>query len=367
MADVPAGRVVVLSASMGAGHLRLSRELARRLEAAGHQTSVVDVLELIPLSIGRLAGLGYPLWVNRAPWAYRAWYAAMMRAPVTTGTRAGPSVRLTLSGLRRLLRSERPDLVIATYPLTAQAAGHLRATGELTCPTATVITTFSVNNLWLHHSNDLDVCITGDAAHDVRHRTGRPAAVCGTIVAPEFRREVTVAQRAAAREGLGLPADGRIALLSTGAVGLAGSAAEAARAIAARPGWTSVVLCGNDERLRRRLAPVPRIHPLRWIDDMPAVTAAADVLVDNAAGMTSKQAMAMGLPVVTFRPLPGHGRRDVTALARLGLTDIVADVPGLLSAVDRLIEDRVLRERRCRDGRALVRDDALAPFLSLLG
>ncbi|GAA8851352.1 hypothetical protein DUHN55_37450 [Helicobacter pylori] len=61
-----------------------------------------------------------------------------------------------------------------------------------------------------------------------------------------------------------------------------------------------VVLCGTDERLRRRLARVPGVVALGWLDDVPDL-------------------MASGTPVVTYRPLAGHGVTNCTNLDRVGL------------------------------------------------
>jgi UDP-N-acetylglucosamine:LPS N-acetylglucosamine transferase len=140
-------------------------------------------------------------------------------------------------------------------------------------------------------------------------------------------------------------------------VGLAGDVKDAAAALARHPGWTPVVLCGRSEDLRRRLAAISGVHTLDWVDDMPAVLAAADVLVDNAGGMSSKEALGFGLPVVTFRPLTGHGRDDAEAMARLAVTDLVTEESELLRAVDALVGDPAHREDRIKRGQALFVQD----------
>jgi UDP-N-acetylglucosamine:LPS N-acetylglucosamine transferase len=220
-----------------------------------------------------------------------------------------------------------------------------------------MITTFAVNSLWLHPAADLEVCISQDAADDAERRTGRPAVVSGPVIRPGFRDGVP--DRGEARATLGVPPDGRVALLSTGSIGLAGDVERAARAIAGRQGWTAVVICGHDDALRERLGRVPGLVALGWVDDMPRVMAAADVLVDNAAGMSSKEALGLGLPVVSFRPLAGHGLDDARALARLGLTDLVAEEDALLTALDRLVgDDAHYRERVARGQDLFVADAA---------
>src|SRR5256886_17218574 len=47
---------------------------------------------------------------------------------------------------------------------------------------------------------------------------------------------------------------------------------------------------------------------------MPALVRAADVVVQNAGGLTSLEAMAAGVPVLSYRCLPGHGTTNAAAL-----------------------------------------------------
>jgi UDP-N-acetylglucosamine:LPS N-acetylglucosamine transferase len=141
-------------------------------------------------------------------------------------------------------------------------------------------------------------------------------------------------------------------------MGLAGSAAAAAGTIARRPGWVPLVVCGRNEELCARMRRIEGAVAVGWVDDMPALMAAADVLVDNNCGMAAKEALGVGLPVVTFRPLAGHGRDDVAALARLGLTDVVHRPQELVGAVERLVRDERRRRERIARGRSLFVADA---------
>ncbi|HET7386104.1 MAG TPA: glycosyltransferase [Nocardioidaceae bacterium] len=349
-------RVLIVSAAMGGGHLQISRELERRLVARGHEALVVDQLEVMPAPIGRWLGWVYPWLVDRHPGLYQHVYDVFFAAGQHAGERVGIPVHLALPGLRRVVREFEPDLVASTYPLSALAVGRLRARGELDCPAVTVITTFSVNSAWLHPAVDLELCISEYAAADASVRMGRRAEVSGPIVRPGFL--VACPDRHTSRQRLGLPADARVALLTTGSLGLGRTVRHAAEAIAARAGWVPVVVCGRNEELRESLAELAGVVPLGWVDEMPTVMAAADVLVDNAAGMSSKEALGIGLPVVTFQPLTGHGRDDAAALADLGLTDIVTDEAQLLGAIDALVADPVEREARIARGKSLFVADA---------
>jgi processive 1,2-diacylglycerol beta-glucosyltransferase len=182
--------------------------------------------------------------------------------------------------------------------------------------------------------------------------------VSGPVVRPAFLRPAEDTARDRVRAELGIPADSRVALVSTGSVGLAGSAQAAAEAIASRTGWVPVVLCGRSEELRAQMQQVPGAVALGWVEDTQRLLAAADVLVDNAGGMSSKEALGFGVPVVTFRPISGHGRDDAAALERLGLTDVVEDPRRLVDLLDGIVQDAPGRRERVARGRALFVADA---------
>ena len=358
MPDATARRVLIVSAAMGGGHLQISRELQRRLAERGHEAHVVDVLQVMPRPAGAWLHWLYPWLVNRAPRLYQLVYDVFFLADQTAGERAGIPVRLSLPGLRRLAASFRPDVAVSTHPLSALALGELRRRGRLGCAAVTMITTFSVNNLWLHPSVDLELCISSEAASEVTRRTGRAAVVSGPVVRPAFLEPAEDTARGRVREELGIPADSRVALVSTGSVGLAGSARAAAEAIASRTGWVPVVLCGRSEELRAQMQQIRGAVALGWVEDTQRLLAAVDVLVDNAGGMTSKEALGFGVPVVTFRPISGHGRDDAAALERLGLTDVVEDPRRLVDVLDAIVQDAPGRRERVARGRALFVADA---------
>jgi UDP-N-acetylglucosamine:LPS N-acetylglucosamine transferase len=349
---------------MGGGHLAVSREVARRLTACGHHVGVADLTEFMPAPTGRWLRATYPWLVNKAPWLYDRVYRHFFLARQRAGERVGIPVRLALPGLRRHIRRFRPDVVVSTYHLAALAVARLRAQGVLDCPAVTFVTTFSAHELWLHPATDAYLCISQDAAGEVRRLGAGPTQVCGPVVRSEFGDQAT-SQRAAVRSELGVAAGKRVALVVSGSLGL-GTVREAVAAIARWPGWVPVVVCGRNEQLRNELAALPGTVAVGWTSDMAGLMAGADVLVENAGGLTSKEALRAGLPVVTFRPIAGHGRHDAGALARLGLTDLVDDEPALRAALTRLTDGTALRTERVQRGQALFIGDAATLIAGLL-
>ncbi|MEU1055583.1 galactosyldiacylglycerol synthase [Streptomyces sp. NPDC005876] len=373
---------------MGAGHDTVAAELVRRARQRGADAVTADVLDLLPYRLG--AGLRhfYRGSVRHFPWAYAALYRLFLRPG--TGPRPGDTALARLAGdrLRDLVERTGAEVVVPVFHVGAQMTGHLRARGELPVPSAVLVIDFVVHRQWLHPGNDLNLCLTEDAARQVREGIGAPAAVCGPVVAPEFLAQAQAQAEAETQAQAEAETDAKAAaegeaegwrrlferhapgrppvLLSSGAWGVASRLDTTVRLLAGH-GFLPVVLCGANERLRRELSGVPGALALGWVTGMPGLLRAARALVDNAAGQTAVQALAAGLPVVGHRPIPGHGADGVRRMAALGLTEAAADGPALLSALRRLTADGPPRRERIAAGRALFRDDPVALALSLAG
>jgi UDP-N-acetylglucosamine:LPS N-acetylglucosamine transferase len=336
-------RLLILTAGMGAGHDAVAVELARRMAVQQVETSVLDVLDLVPLKLGRGLRRMYGEMVRSAPWLYEGIYRAFF-----VSRRPPPASPLTALIARRLdarIRELPPDAVVSTFHIAAQAAGRLRDSGRLTVPSLVLVTDFAVHRMWLHAGNDRYLCPDRRAAETVMERTGRPAGGHAPVVRPEFRRKRSAGETL--REAAGARPDDKIVLISAGAWGV-GRVVETAQGIAASGRYVPVVLCGRNERLREHVyGPA-----LGWRDDMPELMAGAYALIDNAAGLTCREAFACGLPVISYRPIPGHGRDGAAAMARDGLSCYARSPGELVEALDRL-KDEAVREARARRVAAL--------------
>jgi UDP-N-acetylglucosamine:LPS N-acetylglucosamine transferase len=349
-------RFLVLSATMGSGHDTVATVLGNRLTAMGHQVSRADVLGLLPARLGPALRSFYHATINHLPALYAGIYALFFRAGAAPRPGSTPLAALAADGLLTLAARRRPDVIVSVFHLAAQVTGELRTRGALQVPSAVVVTDFAVHRQWLHPGNDMHLCLAGQIADQVTRSVSRPAVASGPLVAERFTQPPSPARTA--RWQRRLDAGGRApVLLSTGAWGAATGIARTVRVLAGA-GYLPVVLCGENERLRRELSAAPGAAVLGWVDDMPGLMSAADVLIDNAAGQTALQALAVGLPVVGYQPIPGHGAEGVRRMADLGLSDYAHGAGGLLCSLRALCQPNPYRDQRIAAGRALFAADA---------
>jgi processive 1,2-diacylglycerol beta-glucosyltransferase len=308
--------VVVVSAGIGAGHDGAAGEITRRLTGQGVPVVRHDFLDLLPPGLGRALRAAYARQLSAAP----ATWGRLLHA-VERPDRVAAVIRLSYRlAADRMLTAVGPDAaaVVSTYPLASQVLGRLRQDGRLAAPVAAVMTDPSVHPLCVAAGADVHLAPGRPCAAELTRRFGGPVATVSALVHPDFRPARDRAEVAAIRRRLGLPRRMSLAIVAAGSWGV-GQVAATARDVAAS-GITPVVVCGRNTGLRARLQARGIGIPLGWVSDMPSLLRAADVVVHNAGGLTSAEAMATGLPLISYRCLPGHGVANAAVLSGAGLS-----------------------------------------------
>ncbi|SBT40023.1 UDP-N-acetylglucosamine:LPS N-acetylglucosamine transferase [Micromonospora auratinigra] len=309
------GRIVVVSADVGAGHDTAAAELARRLRERGFAVQRLNLLDVLPRPVHWAFKEAYRGILRWLPWGYDLLFGLTSRSRTSVLV-----LRTLLRPVRRRMRRHIPPdtrAVVTTYPFANQLLGPLRRQGRLPVPVITYVTDFVVHPTWLCPGVDVYCAIRHAEVQPVGAADGIEVEVVQPLVSRDFATSAAIDRRHA-RQRFGLPPAGRLALIVAGAWG-AGEVATTVAEVRATGHVHPVVVCGHNEELRQRLE-AEHEHVLGWVDDMPTLMRAVDVVVENAGGLTCQEALACGVPVVTYRPIPGHGRANATILARTGLT-----------------------------------------------
>ena len=315
-------RILILTAGAGGGHGAAGEALSGELSASGHQVIIEDGLRLMPGWLERLAVGSYRKGLtsrrpgSRLPTSWGTVFRITSSRRGASAIHGITSLPAFTTRLRSLLRSTNPDLVVSTYPLVSAAAGRLRRGGEMECPVAALITDYGAHPFWVASGVDLNLVPCHLSAGMVERAGGKAL----TVRIPTRASHARVDRRRA-KEGLGIPREGvPVALISGGAWGV-GSLEKAAR-LALECDWYAVVATGGNESLKRNLEETlggARVRILGWQKDMVRVMAAADCLIQNAGGMTALEAIDLGVPLVSFDPIAGHGEYNARTMEEAGV------------------------------------------------
>jgi UDP-N-acetylglucosamine:LPS N-acetylglucosamine transferase len=324
-------RVLIVSGSFGAGHDRAGDQLGARLSAAGFGIDRADFVELLPAGLGRALRAGYRLQLRTIP---ATWGWLLSAADDTSRGGGEPTTRLSSLAAPGLLRRVTDDTVavISTYPLASQTLGGLRRTGRLPVPTVTFLTDMSVHPMWIAPGVDAHWAIHDVPAQQARELAAAGVSVVGPQVPAHLHPATGIGQKRAARARFGLPPSGRLALVVAGSWGV-GQLTDTARDITATGLALPVVACATNTSARRRITRTGTGVALGWVHDMAALYRAVDVVIQSGGGMSSLEALACGLPVLSYRPLPGHGCASAAALQQAGWAPYVRHPGELADAI----------------------------------
>ena len=323
--------VLIISAAMGAGHDGVAYELERRLVAKGAHAKVYDYLEMLPARMGPFYRAFYAGQLKFAPSSYEWLYGKIDR-----GLLAPIARWLGQMGKRKVRKAaEGYDVVISTYPLGCQATGALRKQGKLAIPAVGFLTDVDVHGLWLHKGIDQNLTVWHGSAVEAINRVGVPSQAVGPVLPERYLTAGTTEERAIGRSLLDVAEDDTVVLVVAGSWGV-GDIAGTARAIRDAGAGVPVVLCGRNESLLAELDREDGVIAIGWTDQVRRLLAASDVVVHNAGGLSCLEGFAVGVPVIGYACLPGHGHRNSLAMQQAGVAADAGSEAELISEIRRL-------------------------------
>src|SRR4051812_41449175 len=214
------GKVLVLSASAGAGHLRAAQAVERALIGMGAVREVrhIDVLEYTNKLFRHFYSKAYIEMVNTMP-DVLGWLYDYLDKPWKNQRRRLAFDKLNTRPFVKLLQQERPDVVVCTHFLPAEIISWLKAKERISTRQAIVVTDFDVHAMWLcHHYERYFVALEETRVH--MEKLGIPPeklTVTGIPIDPVFAERK---DKQAMRAKHGLKADLTTILVSAGGFGV---------------------------------------------------------------------------------------------------------------------------------------------------
>ncbi|HET9994303.1 MAG TPA: hypothetical protein VFQ18_02745, partial [Candidatus Acidoferrum sp.] len=147
-------RVLLLSASSGAGHVRAAQALEKAFSARGDcVVEHIDALQHVSKLFQRVYDKAYISMIRRAPELMGVFYERTDQ-PWQHPRRRLALDRLNTQPMIRLLKRVQPDLCVATHFLPAEIIAWLIAKRKLRAHNAIVVTDYDVHAMWLCRTVD---------------------------------------------------------------------------------------------------------------------------------------------------------------------------------------------------------------------
>jgi len=372
-------KILILSASAGAGHVRAAEAIERaclKMNAA-EEVRHVDTLQYTNKIFRHLYSKAYIDMVNKMP-EVLGWLYDHLDKPWKNERRRLALDKLNTRPFVRMLKEYQPDIIICTHFLPAEIISWLKAKQRIGCRQAIVVTDFDVHAMWLcHHYEHYFVALDETRLH--LEKLGIPSdkiTVSGIPVDPIFAEEKSKREM---RAKYGLRAEATTILLSAGGFGVGPIEHILNSLINDLKNPAQVIaLCGRNQKLKSRIEHLslrlPSTHhlsikPVGYTTAMDEYMSASDILLGKPGGLTTSEALAKGLIFVIVNPIPGQEERNSDHLLEEGVAIRCNNLPVLADKIDRLLADRArmsaMRERARRLARPHAAEEIIAKLLSL--
>ncbi len=369
-------KVLILSASAGAGHLRAAEAIERaflELNAAAEVRNV-DTLQYTNKVFRHLHSKAYIEMVNKMP-EVLGWLYDHLDKPWKNERRRLALDKLNTRPFVKLLKEYDPEITVCTHFLPAEIISWLKAKGRVSCRQSIVVTDFDVHAMWLcRHYEHYFVALDETRLH--LEKLGVPASkitVSGIPIDPVFAE---AKDKREMRRKYGLREDVTTILVSAGGFGV-GPVENILRILAAdlRSPAQVVALCGRNEKLKERVDRLAAALPhdgsfhVKSVAHTTAVDeymAASDILLGKPGGLTTSEALARGLLFVIVNPIPGQEERNSDHLLEEGVAIRCNNLPVLADKIDRLLADPARMDAMRATARRLARPDAARDIVARL-
>ena len=306
-------KVLIVSASIGTGHMQAARAIEEYWKEKEPHASIthVDFLDTETMSVEHLIKGTYIKMIDVFPMLYDMIYR------VSKGERRGTILQTALSYLLKsrmlkLVQQEQPDVMVFTHPFPCGAASILKRQGHIDVPLVAIMTDFSSHQFWLYPQIDTYYVATESMVTEM---------VSAGI--DEARIHVKV-------------------LVMGGGLGL-GSLETALKHLDEVNGIGEItVVAGQNTSLYESLVTLSDSMKTKttvygYTTNISELMKSSSLLVTKPGALTCMEAVTIGLPMVFFNAIPGQEEANAELLERRGCARWARDIHNLEDVVTALL------------------------------
>jgi len=362
-------KLVILSASIGTGHVRAAEALEETARLNFPELNVIhlDVMDYMPKIFRHLYADSYVKIVDRYP---ALWEFMYQKSDKVKDSNSKIKKLPNTKKLKKKLNEIQPNYVICTHCFPTEIMFHMTHKGETNIPYWAQITDFYVHALWIQ-SNAAGYFVGNNEVAWRLQKSGIPLNkihITGIPVAPNFSPALSKTECAAE---LGISAHKATLLLMSGGFGVTRVYKLTKALLELDLDVQIIALAGKNKQLLGRLQKLAakfgdKLKPMEFTNSIERVMAASDVAISKPGGLTSAECLAMNLPLIVVSPIPGQEERNANYLLESGAAVKAYDMIGLQFRLKELLENKSNLEKIRQNMRIIARPNAAKDVLNVI-
>ncbi|HHU51803.1 MAG TPA: glycosyltransferase [Firmicutes bacterium] len=334
-------KLLVLSAAIGAGHLKAAEALCQTFERLVPNGKAVhlDFLKYCGPRFSRLIEESYYFITKYMAGIYRLLYEIADK-PDAMAKRN--QILLALRKYRDFIHEYRPDLILSTHFFPASVVSHYYP--KYPVKNGVILTDYEAHPMWVYPNVHCFFVAHPGMVEELVH-LGVPAGkvrVTGIPIRPEFSHDFVLEKLRAEK---GVPEGVPVLLVMSGgnAIGPLDEVLASLNQITGE--FYTIVITGKNEKVRRELEErrdqfrFP-LKVLGYVEDMHKWMRLSDLLISKAGGLTVSEVLAVGLPLLVVKPTPGQEEANARYLVEYQAGIYVKNSEELGSVLGELLSNR---------------------------
>lgn len=350
-------KILILTGRFGEGHQQVAKAIqeAAKYKFPEVETSVIDFMAWAYPNLFPISHYVYIKGVKTFPKIYGFLYQKTYN-PTYFSKKLNRIFSVGLKKMLKLLQTEKPTVIVSTYPFTSSLVSKLKEEGLTNVPLVTVITDHTHHSYWLHPNTDQYIVGSEETRQELM-KTGIPAKQIASTGIPIRTKFLRKTNRTKLIQKYQLEPELPTVLVMGGGEGLIGKEFLTDQVLDKIPERIQmIILCGNNHKLHSQLEKnlihsKHRIVIKSFTNNVEELMAVSDIIVTKPGGVTTSEALAMELPMLLFKPLPGQEQDNAKFLVEGGTAIDAAHPLEVIARLTELLEKKELCEEMKKNAR----------------
>jgi processive 1,2-diacylglycerol beta-glucosyltransferase len=312
----PNPKIIIFYASYGYGHLQVSRALLSYFQDFGiNNVKLIDLLSIAHPIFDAMSRYIYSKSTSYLPklygWSYYLTYNMHHDQWLAKWLNS-----LCIQKLAEIVDLEKPDAIIHTFPMLT--ISELRVKNQVYIPTFTVLTDYVLHSRWIHPGTDKYFVATEDLKIKLIKKgiLKDQIKVSGIPIRKIFQENFDVPE---ILQSYNLESGKKNVLIMAGSYGGISILKKMILLLLSLEDVQIIIICGRNKRLQTTIEAlfkqVSRICILGFVEQIQELMAISSCIITKAGGITLSETIALQLPTIVFRPVPGQEKENASYLA----------------------------------------------------
>ena len=345
MNDNEKDKILILSATFGDGHKQVAKAISEAVEYTLPNASpiILDIMEWIHPYLYPVSLFVYKRGIKRFPQVYSYFYKKT-RVKNSFSTKLNSLFTFGLQTMLEVIQRIKPRVVVSTYPFAAGIISKLKEQGLINIPAVTIITDYTDHSYWIHPYTDLYI-VGSNQVRDRLISLGIEDDKIKNTGIPVRQRFIESQPRELLLEKYGMNSNKFTVLIMGGGDGFIGKGRSTFRALeSVSQTLQLIIVCGRNKKLKKQLELELKDYKhdvllLGFCENIQELMAISDLMITKPGGVTTSEALAMGLPLLIYHPLPGQEEDNAEFLWKSGLAFLAKTENDLILKIESILND----------------------------